>query len=165
MKGNDALAWVKVGGVVILGFAGVAAALRLRKAVDSGAQVIPAAVESAKKVITEDLNPANPGNVVNQAVSKVGAAVTGKSEWSLGGAIRDLQERVTGTGAYAPGVQVSGPSAPQNVGYTQLPPASEQTKIDFRRFEINQYNELEELQARSVEKFSSSPTASLIPKD
>jgi hypothetical protein len=46
-------------------------------------------VVAAKKVITEDLNPASDKNIVYSAVNSVGSTMTGDSSFSLGGWIYD----------------------------------------------------------------------------
>lgn len=60
----------------------------IKKAADLG--------EVAKEVVTKDLNPANTDNIVNRGVSSVGEAVTGQKGWSLGGAIYDGVDLLSG---------------------------------------------------------------------
>ena len=44
---------------------------------------------AVNKVMTEDLNPASSNNFINRGVSALGAKITGKPGWSLGGQIYD----------------------------------------------------------------------------
>lgn len=60
----------------------------IKKASDLGAV--------AAEVVTTDLNPASPDNIVNRGVSSVGEAVTGKQGWNLGGAIYDGVDLISG---------------------------------------------------------------------
>ena len=48
-----------------------------------------AAVRDAGRQAVTWVNPADPGNIVNTAVTAVGEAVTGDPNWTLGGAIYD----------------------------------------------------------------------------
>lgn len=50
--------------------------------------------QGAEKIVTEYANPAHQGNVVNQGVTAIGEAVTGKPGWSLGGFIYDTVDSV-----------------------------------------------------------------------
>jgi len=44
---------------------------------------------AVNKVFAEDLNPASKDNIINRGVSAIGAKITGKPGWSLGGQIYD----------------------------------------------------------------------------
>lgn len=70
MKAIDA---VKIGGIL---FAGVAAYLVVTRTMKAGGDVVAA----AKKVLTEDLNPASPENVVYKAASAAVDKLAGDGE-------------------------------------------------------------------------------------
>jgi len=44
---------------------------------------------AVNKIMTEDINPASSKNFINRGVSALGAKITGKPGWSLGGQIYD----------------------------------------------------------------------------
>lgn len=46
-------------------------------------------LDAAGDVLTHELNPASADNVVNQGVTAIGQSITGKADWTLGGAIFD----------------------------------------------------------------------------
>jgi hypothetical protein len=73
--------WIAAGVVI----AGALALAGMRRASTGAASAIGGALESAAVAF----NPANPQNIVNQAVTAAGQAVTGESGWSLGGALYD----------------------------------------------------------------------------
>lgn len=73
--------WIAAGVIV----AGAIAFAGLRRASSGAGSAIGGALESAAVAF----NPANPGNVVNQAVMAAGQAVTGDDTWNLGGALYD----------------------------------------------------------------------------
>lgn len=68
--------WVKLA----LGAGAVAAVAYIVYRVKSAA----AGLGDAAQTVGAAINPANPGNIVNQGVSAVGAAISGNSDWSLG---------------------------------------------------------------------------------
>lgn len=49
-----------------------------------------AVADTAKQVITKDLNPASDQNLAYRGVNGLGAAITGDNSWSLGGWIYDI---------------------------------------------------------------------------
>lgn len=71
MTGNNALAWAKVGGVVLLAFVAYRVVKSTSAAVAAGGKAVDAATEQVKEIVTVDLNPMNRGNIVNQAFSKM----------------------------------------------------------------------------------------------
>lgn len=48
-----------------------------------------AVVETARGVVTQDLNPASDRNLIYRGVNAVGGAIAGEDDWSLGSAIYD----------------------------------------------------------------------------
>jgi hypothetical protein len=77
---------VKIGATGVLALAGVGlAGLIVWRVYRTGGQV----AEAAAELVTEDLNPASPDNLVNRGLSAIGAAITGEPEWSLGGQVYD----------------------------------------------------------------------------
>ena len=81
LNGTGVLA---IAGVLVVGFLGW-------KVYRRGAQVV-----------TKDLNPASSDNVVNQAVTAIGQAASGDTNWTLGGAVYDAThtDPVTGQGPW-----------------------------------------------------------------
>lgn len=73
--------WIAAGVIV----AGAIAFAGLRRASSGAGSALGGALESAAVAF----NPANPGNIVNRAVTAAGQAVTGEDGWSLGGALYD----------------------------------------------------------------------------
>lgn len=92
----QAIKWTAIGagvyGVIRVGFL-------VSDAVQAGKKVLPSILEAAGEVVTRDLNPMNPDNVAARTVNLALTAATGR-ETSLGSLVRDVQERVTKTGAY-----------------------------------------------------------------
>lgn len=78
---------LELSATAVLALAGLAVAgLVAWRVYSTGRQV----AELAGDVIARDLNPASADNLVNRAVSNVGASLTGDPNWTLGGAIFDL---------------------------------------------------------------------------
>lgn len=78
---------LELSATAVLALAGVAVAGVLAwRAYTTGREV----AELAGEVIARDLNPASSDNLVNRAVTGVGATLTGDPNWTLGGAIFDL---------------------------------------------------------------------------
>lgn len=86
MTGNNALAWLKVGGAIALAFVAYRMVKKTSEAVSAGGKAIDAATEEVKQIVTVDLNPMNRGNVINQAFEKMMGYGPGES---LGGNIYD----------------------------------------------------------------------------
>lgn len=56
----------------------------------NGKKAVSAVVDTAKNVVAKDLNPASDQNLAYRGVNKVGEAITGESNWTLGGWIYDI---------------------------------------------------------------------------
>lgn len=94
-----ALAGVVVGGFVLWRFYKAAGQVG-----DKISDAARAAAEVAYHTATVDLNPADPGNVVNRAVLAVPRAVTGDDSWTLGGWLYEVTHpSVTAMDRPAPG--------------------------------------------------------------
>lgn len=71
------------GGIVALGALAALGVLWYKR------DAIAAAAGQAARTVGDAVNPASSGNVVNRAVSAVGATVTGDADWSLGGQLAE----------------------------------------------------------------------------
>lgn len=77
---------LELGATGVLALVGIGlAGLVVWRVYKTGDQVATAAAD----LVRTDLNPANPGNVVNRAVESLGQLVTGDDAWSLGDQVYD----------------------------------------------------------------------------
>lgn len=77
---------IALNGTAVLAVAAVAAVgVIVWRGSKIAGQAVDTITEAADKV-----NPANPDNVVNQAVTGIGKTVTGNENWTLGGWIYDM---------------------------------------------------------------------------
>jgi len=77
---------IALNGTAVLAVAAVAA---VGVIVWRGSKVAGQAVDTIAAA-ADKVNPANPDNVVNQAVTGIGKTVTGNENWTLGGWIYDM---------------------------------------------------------------------------
>ena len=75
---------LKVAAVAGAGYVGWRIVATVRDKVAAGTAVAGAVLESAKEILTTDLNPASDKNVVYRAVNAVGGTVSGDEDFSLG---------------------------------------------------------------------------------
>lgn len=87
MTGKDV---AYIAGSLAVGFVAFRVYKGAAAAIDSGAGVVAAITDGAKKVITEDLNPASDKNVVYGGVNKVVQAATGQKDETFGGWLYSL---------------------------------------------------------------------------
>lgn len=83
--------------LVLYGLIAVAAVYAIYNAKKAAGAV----ADTAKQVITKDLNPASDQNLAYRGVNGVGAAVSGDSSWTLGGWIYDITHPAYGGAASA----------------------------------------------------------------
>lgn len=51
--------------------------------------VVKKTADKVGEIVTKDINPASPDNIINRGVLSIGQAITGDPNWSLGGAVYD----------------------------------------------------------------------------
>ncbi len=71
MDGKNALSWIEVAGALLAGYAVYKLASAASSAAKTGASVAAAVADEVKTIVTKDLNPVSPENVVYKATNVV----------------------------------------------------------------------------------------------
>lgn len=140
--------YVAVAGVA---YAGFKFAMKVKDKVEAGAETVKALADTAMEVVTEDLNPVSPKNVVYSGVNSVAQQVTNDPSWNLGSKLWEwfnpaqvAKEKGLLTGASVSDVQ-------QQAQMIQ--------NDDFRRAEITAQNIQAAAEEQADAKMSRSKTA------